>query len=157
MPSDRADSSHDRISVLRRLRYGRRNDSGAWAVTPSEASLSSASAKPISPHGRHATTMTRVGHDGMAAVGSVIASVAYSTARIGEVALDDISDVLERADTFVWIGLYEPNEPLLRKFRKSSASTISRLKTRCPPTSGQKWSATTTRCSSSAHRADRKT
>jgi magnesium transporter len=47
---------------------------------------------------------------------SVIASVAYSNGRrIGEVALDDISDVIERPDTFVWIGLYEPNEPLLRK------------------------------------------
>src|SRR5688572_21505245 len=50
------------------------------------------------------------------ASGSVVASVAYSNGRkIGEVALDDISDVLERADTFVWIGLFEPNEPLLRK------------------------------------------
>ena len=51
--------------------------------------------------------------------GSVIASVAYAGGRkIGEVALDDISDVLERPDTFVWIGLYEPNEPLLRKVQE---------------------------------------
>jgi magnesium transporter len=48
--------------------------------------------------------------------GSVIASVAYSNGRrVGDVALDDISDVVERPDTFVWIGLFEPNEPLLRK------------------------------------------
>jgi magnesium transporter len=50
---------------------------------------------------------------------SVIASVAYADGRrIGDVALDDISDVVERSDTFVWIGLYEPNEPLLRKIQE---------------------------------------
>jgi magnesium transporter len=53
------------------------------------------------------------------AQGSVIASAAYADGRrIGDVALDDISDVLERPDTFVWIGLYEPNEPLLRKIQE---------------------------------------
>ena len=52
------------------------------------------------------------------APGSVIASVAYSNGRkMGEVALDDISDVLDRPETFVWIGVYEPNEPLLRKMQ----------------------------------------
>jgi magnesium transporter len=51
--------------------------------------------------------------------GSVVASVAYAAGRkIGDVALDDISDVVERPDTFVWIGLYEPNEPLLRKVQE---------------------------------------
>ena len=50
---------------------------------------------------------------------SVIASVAYSGGRrIGDVALDDISDVLERSDAFVWIGLFEPDEPLLRKMQE---------------------------------------
>ena len=54
-----------------------------------------------------------------APAGTVIASVAYSGGRrIGDVALDDISDVLKRQDTFVWIGLYEPNEPLLRKIQE---------------------------------------
>jgi magnesium transporter len=53
------------------------------------------------------------------AQGSVIASVAYSNGRrIGDVALDDISDVVMRPDTFVWIGLFEPNEPLLRKMQE---------------------------------------
>ena len=51
--------------------------------------------------------------------GSVIASVEYSNGRrVGEVALDDISDVLERSDAFVWIGLFEPDEPLLRKMQE---------------------------------------
>jgi magnesium transporter len=51
--------------------------------------------------------------------GTVIASAAYADGRkIGDVALDDISDVLGRPDTFVWIGLYEPNEPLLRKIQE---------------------------------------
>jgi magnesium transporter len=51
--------------------------------------------------------------------GSVIASGAYADGRrIGDVAIDDISDVLERTDTFVWIGLFEPDEPLLRKMQE---------------------------------------
>jgi len=53
-----------------------------------------------------------------ATTGTVIASASYSAGRrIGDVALDDISDVLGKPDTFVWIGLYEPNEPLLRKIQ----------------------------------------
>jgi magnesium transporter len=51
--------------------------------------------------------------------GTVIASVAYSNGRrIADVALDDISDVVERPDSFVWIGLFEPDEPLLRKMQE---------------------------------------
>ena len=54
-----------------------------------------------------------------APAGTVIASVAYSDGRrLGDVALDDISEVVKRPDTFVWIGLYEPNEPLLRKIQE---------------------------------------
>ena len=50
---------------------------------------------------------------------TVIASAAYSDGRrIGDVALDDISDVVERPDSFVWIGLFEPDEPLLRKMQE---------------------------------------
>ena len=53
------------------------------------------------------------------AAGSVVASVAYANGRrIGDVGLDDISDVVERPDTFVWIGLVEPDEPLLRKMQE---------------------------------------
>jgi magnesium transporter len=51
--------------------------------------------------------------------GAVIASAAYSNGRrVGEVALDDISDVVERPDSFVWIGLLEPDEPMLRKIQE---------------------------------------
>jgi magnesium transporter len=50
---------------------------------------------------------------------TVVASAAYSNGkRIGELALDDISDVLERPDAFVWIGLFEPDEALLRKMQE---------------------------------------
>jgi magnesium transporter len=50
------------------------------------------------------------------ATDAVIASVAYAAGkRIGDVALDDISEVLKQPATFVWIGLCEPDEPLLRK------------------------------------------
>ena len=50
---------------------------------------------------------------------NVVASAAYSKGRrIGEVALDDISDMLERSDAFMWIGLLEPDEDLLRKMQE---------------------------------------
>ena len=45
--------------------------------------------------------------------------VAYSAdgKRIGDISLDAISDVLERPDTFVWVGLIEPDEALLEKLQ----------------------------------------
>ena len=53
------------------------------------------------------------------APGAVIASVAYATGkRIGDVPLDDVSEVLKQPNTFVWIGLYEPDESLLRKVQE---------------------------------------
>lgn len=43
------------------------------------------------------------------------ASVAYGFdgRRIGDIPLADISEVLERPDTFVWLGLHEPDERVL--------------------------------------------
>ncbi|GAA0259861.1 magnesium/cobalt transporter CorA [Rhodanobacter caeni] len=38
--------------------------------------------------------------------------------RIGEITLDRISDVLAEPDTFVWVGLYEPDETLLEKMQE---------------------------------------
>ncbi|MFZ1390765.1 MAG: CorA family divalent cation transporter, partial [Dokdonella sp.] len=38
--------------------------------------------------------------------------------RIGDISLDAISDVLERPDTFVWVGLIEPDEALLEKLQE---------------------------------------
>lgn len=50
---------------------------------------------------------------------SVIASVAYAHGRrIGDIPLDDISEVLKQPETFVWIGLYEPDQTLLRKIQE---------------------------------------
>lgn len=36
----------------------------------------------------------------------------------GEMTIDQISDVLARPQTFVWVGLYEPDEQLLAKMRE---------------------------------------
>ena len=53
------------------------------------------------------------------AAGTIIASASYACGRrIGEVPINEISEVLKRPETFVWIGLYEPNEPLLRKIQE---------------------------------------
>jgi magnesium transporter len=38
--------------------------------------------------------------------------------RIGEVSIDAISDVLKDPDAFVWVGLHEPDEPLLEKLQE---------------------------------------
>lgn len=38
--------------------------------------------------------------------------------RLGDITLDAISDVLARPDTFVWVGLVEPDEPLLEKMQE---------------------------------------
>jgi magnesium transporter len=37
--------------------------------------------------------------------------------RLGDLTVDEISDVLERPGTFVWVGLYEPDATLLTKMQ----------------------------------------
>jgi magnesium transporter len=60
-------------------------------------------------------TVTSVPADAM-----VVNCVAYDDKgkRLPEITLDQISDVLERKDTFVWVGLHEPDEPLLEKLQE---------------------------------------
>jgi magnesium transporter len=50
----------------------------------------------------------------------VVNCVAYSNTgrRVREVPLDDISDVIATKDHFVWVGLHEPDEQLLRKIQE---------------------------------------
>ena len=38
--------------------------------------------------------------------------------RLGDISIDEISDVLARPETFVWVGLYEPDESLLAKMQE---------------------------------------
>jgi magnesium transporter len=53
---------------------------------------------------------------GTDAASSVVNCAAYSAGRkLGEVPLDDISEVCKLGDRFVWIGLHEPSEELLKK------------------------------------------
>lgn len=50
---------------------------------------------------------------------TVVNCVAYRHGqRVGEVPLDDISEVIKQADTFVWLGLHEPEVPVLRKIQE---------------------------------------
>src|SRR2546423_13207418 len=45
----------------------------------------------------------------------VVTCAAYAAGRrVADVALDDIHQVLYQTDGFIWIGLYEPDEALLR-------------------------------------------
>jgi magnesium transporter len=49
----------------------------------------------------------------------IINCAAYAAGvRAEEVAIDGITDVLRRADRFVWLGLYEPEEDLLRQVQQ---------------------------------------
>src|SRR5690349_20598189 len=47
----------------------------------------------------------------------IVSCVAYGTSgsRVCDVQLADVSEVLKTPDGFVWIGLYEPTEELLRE------------------------------------------
>lgn len=55
-----------------------------------------------------------------AAAPMVVNCVAYSRSgqRLRDITLDEISDVLEQPDTFVWVGLHEPDEKLLEKLQE---------------------------------------
>ncbi|NII11455.1 magnesium/cobalt transporter CorA [Oleiagrimonas sp. C23AA] len=50
----------------------------------------------------------------------VVNCVAYSREgrRIGDIGLDQISDVMRDSDAFIWVGLHEPDEALLEKLQE---------------------------------------
>ncbi len=50
---------------------------------------------------------------------SIIDSVAYRNGqRLGDIAIDDVSEVIAQPETFVWLGLHEPDDKLLRKVQE---------------------------------------
>ncbi len=52
-------------------------------------------------------------------MGMVVNSVAYRAGRrLGDVTVDDISEVVKEPDTFVWVGIWEPDEAFLRKIQE---------------------------------------
>lgn len=58
--------------------------------------------------------------DSGAPLSQVVNCVAYDShgQRLPEISLDQISDVLQQPDTFVWVGVYEPSERLLDKLQE---------------------------------------
>jgi magnesium transporter len=50
----------------------------------------------------------------------VVNCVAYSTSgkKVRDITIDEISDVIQNPDMFVWVGLHEPDEALLEKLRE---------------------------------------
>jgi magnesium transporter len=53
-------------------------------------------------------------------VPGVVTCAAYAAGRrVADLALDEIQEVLGREDGFVWIGLYEPDEALLRVVQRA--------------------------------------
>src|SRR5918996_2834089 len=52
-------------------------------------------------------------------MGMIVNCVAYKGGeRIGDIAIEDISEVLKQEGTFVWLGLHEPDEALLRRIQE---------------------------------------
>ena len=49
----------------------------------------------------------------------VVNCVAYKAGeRLGEVTIDDISEVVKQPDTFVWLGLWQPEDAFMRKVQE---------------------------------------
>jgi magnesium transporter len=50
----------------------------------------------------------------------VVNCVAYSTSgkKVRDITIEEISDVIQNPDMFVWVGLHEPDEALLEKLRE---------------------------------------
>jgi magnesium transporter len=49
----------------------------------------------------------------------VVNCVAYSEGqRLGDIGIEDISEVLKRKDSFVWLGLHEPGEKLMKQVQE---------------------------------------
>lgn len=49
----------------------------------------------------------------------IINSVAYQKGeRLGEIAIDNISEVVNQPETFVWLGLHEPDDAMLLKIQE---------------------------------------
>ena len=50
---------------------------------------------------------------------AIVNAAAYSQGRrVANVGLDKVNDVLSDPDKFVWVGLHEPDEELLRQVQK---------------------------------------
>ena len=49
----------------------------------------------------------------------VIDSLAYRNGqRLGDISIDDVSEVVKQPNTFVWLGLHEPDDALLLKIQE---------------------------------------
>ena len=52
----------------------------------------------------------------------VVNSIVYRNGERGEVIdPENISDVINEPDAFVWLGLYQPDPPFMKKMQESSA------------------------------------
>lgn len=49
---------------------------------------------------------------------SIVHCVAYRNGQpLGAISIDELSEVIKQPDTFVWLGLHEPDDPLLQKIQ----------------------------------------
>lgn len=70
-------------------------------------------------HSGHDPARTSSGPGGRAYQAMVMKCVAYTHGRrAGEIGIEQISEAIRQPDTFVWLGLREPNEALLEKIQE---------------------------------------
>ena len=49
---------------------------------------------------------------------SIVHCVAYRNGQpLGDISIDELGEVIKQPDTFVWLGLHEPDDPLLQKIQ----------------------------------------
>jgi hypothetical protein len=87
------------------------------------------------------STLLGVDHGGKRP--GVIDSAAYAHGlRVANVEIADISEEIKHEDRFVWVGLYEPDEELLREIQQElGPPTTWRSRMLTARTSGQSWSS----------------
>ena len=83
-------------------------------------------------------------------MGMVIDCAAYEDGRrVADIDLEQAGSVETGKGRFIWIGLHEPNEELLRKVQQQSASTIALSRMPIRRTSGRNWKSMASLFSSS--------
>lgn len=49
---------------------------------------------------------------------SIVHCVAYRNGQpLGDISIDELGEVIKQPDTFIWLGLHEPDDPLLQKIQ----------------------------------------
>lgn len=80
---------------------------------------------------------------------SLVDSVVYRDGnRIGDISIADVGEAIQQAGTFVWLGLREPDDAVLRKIQQAFGLHELAIEDAHQLTSAPRSRLTATRCSS---------